>query len=270
MSTPASTAVVVPTRDSMRTLGACLHSIRAQDVPVQLIVVDNDSTDGTYELARELADTAVRGGPERSAQRNTGVRLATADWILWIDADMVLPPETVSAALATARQTGADAVAVPEISVGAGFWTSCRALERSCYVDDPGLHNPRLLRRDLLLGDGIFDPAMAGPEDTDLRLRLRSAGTRTALCPDVLIVHDEGRLTLQSILAKRVYYGRSLPAFAAKNPGALAGQGAGAARALLRHRRRLARHPVRAAGLLVMRAAEAGAYAVGYHQGRRR
>jgi glycosyltransferase involved in cell wall biosynthesis len=264
-----SVTVVVPTRDSMRTLDACLRSIRSQDVPVELVVVDNASTDGTYELARELADTAVRGGPERSAQRNTGVRLAAADWILWIDADMVLPPTTVSATLATAKQTGADAVAVPEISVGPGFWTACRALERSCYVDDPALHNPRLLRRDLLLGAGEFDPAMAGPEDTDLRLRLRAAGTRTALCRDVLIVHDEGRLTLRSVLAKRVYYGRSLPAFTAKNPGALAGQGAGTVRALVRHRRRLARHPVRTAGLLVLRAAEAVAYLVGYRQGRR-
>ena len=263
-------SVVVPTRNSMRTLAACLRSIRAQDAPVELIVVDNASTDGTYELARELADTAVRGGPERSTQRNTGVRLATAGWILWIDADMVLPPATVSAALATATETGADAVAVPEVSVGSGYWTACRALERSCYVDDPSLHNPRLLRRELLLGDAAFDPAMAGPEDTDLRLRLRSAGTRTALCPDVLIVHDEGRLTLRSILAKRVYYGRSLPAFVAKNPGALAGQGAGTLAALVRHRGRLARDPAHTAGLLAMRAAEAVAYAVGYGQGRRR
>jgi arabinofuranan 3-O-arabinosyltransferase len=263
-------SVVVPTCNSMRTLAACLHSIRAQDTPVELIVVDNASTDGTYELARELADVAVRGGPERSAQRNAGVRLAAAAWILWIDADMVLPPTTVSAALATAKETGADAVAVPEVSVGPGFWTACRALERSCYVDDANLHNPRLLRRELLLGGGAFDPAMAGPEDADLRLRLRSAGTRTALCPDVLIVHDEGRLTLRSILAKRVYYGRSLPAFAAKNPGALAGQGAGTLAALVRHRRRLARDPVHTAGLLAMRAAETAAYAVGYLKGRRR
>ena len=261
--------VIVPTRNSMRTLAACLRSIRAQDVPVELIVVDNQSTDGTWELAGDVADTAVRGGPERSAQRNTGVRLATTDWVLWIDSDMVLPPTTVSAVLATAKETGAGAVAVPEVSVGPGFWTACRALERSCYVDVPALHNPRLLRRELLLGDGEFDPAMAGPEDTDLRLRLRQAGTRTALCPDLLIVHDEGRLTLRSILAKRVYYGRSLPAFAAKNPGALAGQGAGTVGALVQHRRTLAQHPVRTAGMLLMRALEAGAYVVGYQLGRR-
>lgn len=265
----ALVTVVVPTRNSLRTLAACLGSIRTQDVPVELIVVDNDSTDGTYELARELADTAVRGGPERSAQRNTGVRLAGGDWVLWVDSDMVLPPTTVSAVLATAAATGAAAVAVPEVSVGPGFWTACRALERSCYVDDPSLHNPRLLRRELLLGDGEFDPAMAGPEDTDLRLRLRTSGAVVALCPAPLIVHDEGRLTLRSVLAKRVYYGRSLPAFAAKNPGALAGQGAGTVRALLRHRRTLARHPVRTAGLLTLRVLEAAAYGVGYRQGRR-
>lgn len=265
-----SVTVVVPTRNSMRTLAACLRSIRAQDVPVELVVVDNDSSDGTYEVAGEMADAAVRGGPERSAQRNTGVRLAGTEWVLWIDSDMVLPPTTVSAALATAKETGADAVAVPEVSVGSGFWTACRALERACYVDDPALHNPRLLRRDLLLGDGAFDPAMAGPEDADLRLRLRAAGTRTALCPEVLIVHDEGRLTLRSILSKRVYYGRSLPAFVAKNPGALAGQGAGTLRALVRHRRTLAAHPVRTGGLLLMRALEAAAYVVGYRLGRRR
>jgi GT2 family glycosyltransferase len=265
-----SVTVVVPTRNSMRTLSACLQSIRAQDVPVDLIVVDNDSSDGTYELAREIADSTVRCGPERSVQRNTGVQRASTEWVLWVDSDMVLPPTTVSAALATAKETGADAVAVPEISVGVGFWTACRALERACYVDDPSLHNPRLLRRELLLGPGAFDPAMAGPEDTDLRLRLRSAGTRTALCPDVLIVHDEGRLTLRSILEKRVYYGRSLPAFVAKNPGALAGQGAGTLRALIRHWRTLAAQPVRTAGLLLMRALEAAAYLVGYQLGRRR
>jgi len=262
--------VVVPTRNSMRTLLACLSSVRAQDMPVELVVVDNDSTDGTYELAVQMADTAVRGGPERSAQRNKGIRLARTEWVLWVDSDMVLPPVTVSAALATAAATGADAVAVPEVSVGPGFWTACRALERSCYVDDPALHNPRLLRRALLLGDGGFNLAMTGLEDTDLRLRLRDAGVRTALCPDAVIVHDEGRLTLGSILAKRLYYGRSLPAFAEKNPGAVADQAAGTARALIRHRRRLARHPVRTAGMLFMRASEAVAYGVGYWLGPRR
>ena len=157
---------------------------------------------------------------------------------------------------------------MPEVSIGPGFWTACRALERACYVDDPTLHNPRLLRRDLLLGAGEFDPAMAGPEDTDLRLRLRAAGIRTALCADVLIVHDEGRLTLRSILTSASTTGvaclRSPRRTRVRSPGrapARCGRWSGTAAARP--------HPVRAAGLLVMRAAEAAAYAVGYRQGRR-
>ncbi len=262
-------SVVVPTRNAARTLGACLRSVRAQDHPaVELIVVDNDSGDGTFEIATELADLAVRGGPERSAQRNRGVELARGDWVCWVDADMVLDPNVVSAALVTAAATGAVAVSVPESSFGPGFWTACRALERSCYLDDPSLHNPRLLRRDYLRSLGGFDPAMSGPEDADLRHRLRADAAVTGYCAEAFIRHDEGRLTLRGVLAKRVYYGRSLPAFAAKNPGAVGGQGAGTARALLRHRRRLAHRPGLATGMLLLRALEAAAYGAGAWQGR--
>ncbi len=262
--------VVVPTRNVARTLRACLESVRAQDHPaLELVVVDNASTDGTFEIAQELADVAVRGGPERSAQRNRGVELAGGEWILWVDSDMVLQPSVTRLAVATAERTGAVAVAIPEVTVGPGFWTAVRALERSCYQDDPGLHNPRLVRRELLAGMGGFDAAMAGPEDTDLRIRLRADRALVSLAEDALIEHDEGRLTLRSVLAKRVYYGRSLPAFAAKNPGALRAQGTGTARALFRHRRRLLRHPGYATAMVAMRVLEAAAYGVGYWQGRR-
>ena len=262
--------VVVPTRNVARTLRACLESVRAQDHPaLELVVVDNASTDGTFEIAQELADVAVRGGPERSAQRNRGVELAAGEWILWVDSDMVLQPSVTRLAVAAAERTGAVAVAIPEVSVGPGFWTAVRALERSCYQDDPGLHNPRLVRRELLTGMGGFDAAMAGPEDTDLRIRLRAERAPVSLAADALIEHDEGRLTLRSVLAKRVYYGRSLPAFAAKNPGALRAQGAGTARALFRHRRRLIRRPGHTAAMVAMRGLEAAAYGVGYWQGRR-
>lgn len=262
-------SVVVPTRNSARTLEACLESVRAQrpDVVLELIVVDNDSTDGTWEVAQHGADIAVRGGPERSAQRNLGVARARGEWVLWLDSDMLLPGGALHEALETARREHVDAVALPECTVGTGFWTACRSLERSCYLDQGSVHNPRLLRRSTLMGVGGFDLAMAGLEDTDLRHRLRDAGVRWALAP-VLVEHDEGRLTLRSVLAKRVYYGRSIPAFAALNPGQVADQGRATVRAFWRHRRLLGRDPLHAGGMIVLRAAEAGAYAVGAWQGR--
>lgn len=264
-------SVVVPTRNVARTIAACLDSVLAQDHPdVELIVVDNDSDDGTFEIAQSRARVAVRGGPERSAQRNAGTLLATGEWVMWIDSDMVLPPETVRLAVEAARATGADAVSVAELSIGPGFWTACRRLERTCYVDDPSMYYPRLLRRQLLLGIGGFSQEMSGPEDVDLRRRLDAAGARLGYCDGVRILHDEGRLTLISILRKRVYYGASLPAFAAAHPGALRAQGVSTAASFVRHRRRLLHHPALAAGIVVMRALEAAAYGVGFAHGRRR
>ncbi|KYH44353.1 glycosyltransferase [Branchiibius sp. NY16-3462-2] len=263
-------SVVVPTRNNERTIAACLASVRAQDYPdVELIVVDNHSTDATPRIAQEYADRFEVAGPERSAQRNTGIGLATGPWIIWLDSDMILPPDAVSSAVATAEETGAAGVALPERTVGQGFWTACRALERECYLDQPGLHNPRLLRRDYLLNDGGFDLAMSGPEDADLRLRMRERGDRIALAP-VIIDHDEGRLTLRDIWTKRFYYGLSIPALENEHDGAVTGQGRALLAAYVDNRGRLLRRPVHAVGMVAMRGMEAAGYLAGARAGRRR
>ena len=260
-------SVVVTTRNVARTLEACLTSIRAQDYShIELIVVDNRSDDGTQEIARRHADRLFMAGPERSAQRNLGVAKAQGEWVLWIDADMVLAPDVVSSAVEAASAAGAPTASIPERTVGEGFWTACRALERSCYLDDPTLFNPRLVRRDLLIELGGFDERMAGPEDTDLRLRL-AEGSVTVAHAAGLIDHDEGRLTLRDVLRKRAYYGSSLPTFSASNPGAVREQAAATVRAFVRHRRRLASDPVHGAGLLFLRSLEAGGYAYGAARG---
>ena len=262
-------SVVVPTRNNERTIEECLTSVRRQTHPaIELIVVDNASDDATWAIAERLADRVVAGGPERSAQRNRGIELARGEWVLWLDSDMIMPPETIAEALRTASTTGAVGVALPERTIGTGFWTACRALERQCYLDDPLLHNPRLIRREILTGAGGFALSMSGPEDADLRLRMRAAGARIELAP-VLVDHDEGRLTIRSIMEKRYYYGRSLPAFADSHEGAVARQGRTVAHSYLRNWRLLAHKPLQSAGMLGLRGLEAGAYVVGARRGRR-
>ncbi|MBC9224831.1 glycosyltransferase [Aeromicrobium sp. 636] len=261
-------SVIVPTRNNRRTIEACLRSVKAQDHPhVELIVVDNHSTDGTDEIARALADVVITGGPERSAQRNRGIRAAEGVWILWLDSDMYLPPDAVSAAVRTAATTGATGVALPERTIGQGFWTACRALERECYLDAPWLHNPRLLRRSDMVADG-FHESMSGPEDADLRFRIRQAGGTVELAP-VIVDHDEGRLTLRDIWQKRYYYGLSLPTLVEQHDGAMADQGAGVLRAYARNWRRLLGRPGHALGMAGMRAMEAAGYLWGARAGRR-
>lgn len=269
-STPPLVSVVVPTRDSARTLNACLSSVRRQTHrPLELIVVDNASSDATRTIAERWADVVDQAGPERSAQRNRGIELAQGSWILWIDSDMVLAPEVVAASIAAAEHGNAVAVSIPEQTVGPGFWTACRALERECYLDDPSLFNPRLIRKDYLVSIGAFDEAMSGPEDADLRLRMHRDGAALAHS-GAFIYHDEGRLTLRNVLRKRYYYGLSLPSFAASHPGAVGTQARATVDAFVRHRGLLARHPAHALGLMSLRAAEALAYATGAWRGRHR
>lgn len=261
-------SVVVPTRNNVRTIRACLQSVRDQTYPhLELIVVDNASTDGTFDVARELADVATCGGPERSAQRNLGIAEARGEWVLWLDSDMVLPPTSVQEAVATARSTGATGVALPERTIGDGFWTACRALERECYLDRPWLHNPRLVRRDYLVRGG-FHLELSGPEDADLRLRMRAEGHGIELAP-VIVDHDEGRLTVKEVLRKRYYYGRSIPAFADRHDGAVGAQGRALLKSYAASWRLLARDPLHATGMVVLRSLEVAGYTAGARRGRR-
>ncbi|GIU84160.1 MAG: glycosyl transferase family 2 [Acidimicrobiales bacterium] len=261
--------MVVPTRDSMRTIRRCLESIRSQDYPaIELIVVDNGSTDGTLQTAERYADLVISAGPERSVQRNIGIEKSTGEYILWIDSDMILDPDCVSKAVEAIERDGAEAVFIREITVGEGYWTHCRALERLCYLGEPLIESPRLVRKRFFEESGGFVHDVAGQEDAELRMRLLRSGlplTRS----DGEIKHDEGRITLRGVVAKRVYYGRSIPNYARWQPGAVREQGIATLRALWRGRGILARDPLHAPGVLVLRAVEAVAYAWGARKARK-
>lgn len=256
-------SAVVPTKNTVRTLDRCLRSIKGQTwTDVELVVVDNFSTDGTWEIAHELADIAVQSGPERSSQRNLGVEKASGDWIIWIDADMELPATIIERALDAAELESAEAVFIPEVTVGDGYWTRCRALERSCCTDEILVQSPRLIRRDYLLASGGFRTSLSGTEDAELRTRMLAEGIKMTWIPD-LIIHDEGRLRIAGVLSKRYYYGRGLAWYQRAHPGALGGQAAAAVGAYRRHWRKLAADPTVAAGVIAMRASELAAYGIG-------
>jgi hypothetical protein len=158
-------------------------------------------------------------------------------------------------------------VAIPEESVGPGFWTRCRTLERRCLRDEPELLWPRLVRTGYLRDTGGFAPWLTGTEDAELHRRMVAHGARIALA-DGLILHHEGRLTLGGLARKRFYYGRGLLAYRRAHPGALGAQARAAARAVWRHRRRLLAQPGVAAGIAVMRSVELAAYLAGAVAGR--
>jgi glycosyltransferase involved in cell wall biosynthesis len=84
------TAIVLA-RNEERDLGRCLEALQWVD---QLLVVDDHSTDGTEDVARRHGAEVVRRGLERfDEQRNFALGLARHEWVLFVDADEVVPPE---------------------------------------------------------------------------------------------------------------------------------------------------------------------------------
>ena len=260
-------SVIVPTKDSTRFLRECLESVKSQTYErVELIVVDNFSSDGTLEVARHFADRVLVKGPERSPQRNFGAAQAQGEYVLFVDSDMQLSPGVVSSCVAQAESLRA--ITVPEESVGTGFWARCKRLERSFYAGVSWIEAPRFFNREFFLSIGGYNETLIGGEDWDLATRV-SALTPVGRVGDV-IYHNEGNLSLWTLVRKKFYYGQTFRAYAQQHRDAarLRKQVNPLTRFLLffTNPSALLRDPLVGGGVLVMKAAEFAAAGLGLAQ----
>lgn len=253
---PPEVGVVVPTRNSARTLRACLESLRCQSLRPTIVVVDNYSTDSTAAIAQERADIFVVAGPERSAQRNHGVELLGDTSVAgFVDSDMVAEAGVVSEAVECIRG-GAGAVVVPEHTMGTGFVAKVRAFERALYVGAARVEAARFFRRDLFQTIGGFDEMLNAGEDWDLALRVTATGTSTAHIT-ARIWHDEAHVGYFAHCAKKGRYADGLRMFLEKHGDD--GRSVLLDRPYLHRPWVLLRHPLLGAGLITVKSGEAAA-----------
>ncbi len=131
-------SVVVPVYDVEGYLAECLDSVLAQPYDdVEVVLVDDGSTDSSGEVARRYADehehfrlvTQPNGG--LGAARNTGVSQAQGEYLTFLDSDDRLPPDAWSAMMAALEESGSD--------------LACGVLVRDTGEDAPG-QGPRVPR----------------------------------------------------------------------------------------------------------------------------
>lgn len=207
-ASPPALSVIIPTRNEARHIADSVGGLRwaAETGRVEVIVVDNASGDGTPDLARAAGARVFEQGPERSAQRNRGAREAGGQYVLFLDADMRLPRETLEEILQSIHgETAPDALYVREHIVGTGFWVRVRNFERGFY-DGTCIDALRVIRRSLFLEVGGYDEAMYAGEDWDLDRRLLARHPRVAVTRHAL-EHHEGAFSLRRYLRKKHYYG---------------------------------------------------------------
>lgn len=168
-------SVIITTRNESKNIGNCLESIKAQSYApelVEIIVVDNQSTDDTKAIAARYTGKVFDKGPERSAQRNFGFAKASGDLFMFLDADMILSATVVERSVEKMRREGLCALYIPEIVLGKGFFPTVRRFERSFY-DGTVIDCVRIFTREAFEATGGFDESLTGPEDWDFDRHMR-------------------------------------------------------------------------------------------------
>jgi glycosyltransferase involved in cell wall biosynthesis len=192
-------AVIVPAYNATATIGPCLAALgRALRDGDELIVFDDGSTDATGALARAAGASIIRNdatprGP--AFGRNAAARAARSEYLLFVDADVVLAPGAIDLLLSDVDRTGAVAafgsyddapLSRRATSLYANlrhhfvhqqgardattFWSGIGLIERQAFLDVDGYD-----------ADRFPYPSI---EDIDLGVRLIARGERIRLVPE--------------------------------------------------------------------------------------
>jgi glycosyltransferase involved in cell wall biosynthesis len=184
-------AVVVPTRNRRHLLALTLRSVLDQrGVDIEVLVVDEGSSDGTADLVRSLGDDRVRllrnDEPTGvSAARNRGIGAARAPWVAFVDDDDLWGPDKLRAQLgAVTAEPGARWACSGTVLVDGNLRVIGQ--QRTVFTGDvserllvanvvPGGGSGVLVATDLAKEVGGFDPDLSNMADYDMWVRLALA-----------------------------------------------------------------------------------------------
>ncbi len=207
-------AVIIPTFNSSRTIAKCLESIKNQTSRCsEVLVVDRFSKDGTVAIAKIFGATVIQAEANRSLARNIGLESSSSTNVLFVDSDMILSPTVVEECLECLGEH--DAVVIPELSIGNGFWAKCKQLERRASL----LEAARCFGKTALVSIGKYNSTLEVGEDLDLQNRALASGF-TIGSIGATILHDEGSLSMISAMRKKYLYGKMFNNYVRTNPSA--------------------------------------------------
>ena len=103
-------SVIVPTYNSSRTLTECLSALKEQNYKnIEVIITDSFSNDQTKEIAREFTDKII-DAESLALARKKGVELAKGKYILFLDSDQIINPDTIELSVKACEEEGYDGV----------------------------------------------------------------------------------------------------------------------------------------------------------------
>lgn len=209
-------SIIIATKNEQKNIEQCIQSLRLQTYKnIEIIVIDALSSDNTPDIAIKYADIFISydGKPNfdnikniRGAQINFGVKISKGDIIFFPDADMTFDPSLLSEAVQLITQSKYDALYVPEIVLGFGYFGKIRNFERSFY-NSTCIDAVRIIRKNIFESIQGFDEKLLffGPDDWDLTNKVLQLTKHVAITTTSLFHHEES-LTVGAYLQKKYFY----------------------------------------------------------------
>lgn len=246
LSAQPMVSIIVATKNEEKNIAACLGSLKAQTYRnIEIVVVDAHSPDATADIARQYTSKVFLQERGLATQRNRGIKEVSDDsrFCMFIDADMILAPGLVESCVRATEDRSCAALFIPEIVLGAGFWSRVRRFERRFY-DGTAIDGARLYRRDAIERVGGFDEnpkVVNSVEDWDFDQKIKRVGRIDLLaerpgrpCADwelapfiknrgvdparygAVIYHNESDFDLRKYLHKKSYYAGTFDVYICK------------------------------------------------------
>lgn len=215
MTTQYRFSIVIPAHNEAQYIGQCLTSIRegiGQRDDVEVIVVDNGSSDNTVALARGFAGVQVLEFPDGKvgAVRNHGARHSRGEFLVFIDGDCLLSPDWL-----------AHAEALIAAHPGSVFGGGCKLRPDPVWVekywllsapDRPTTLPSKLIGASILIARhtfetlGGFNEQVSSGEDSMLSDQVTQAGLPLRFDDRLSVVHLGNALTLGEFVRRQSWH----------------------------------------------------------------
>jgi glycosyltransferase involved in cell wall biosynthesis len=209
-------SVIIPTKNSAKTLHYAIQGIQSQTYKhLEIIVVDNFSTDNTRDIANRYNVKVFTKGNERANQIDYGIKKAFGEYIYLTGSDMISDPTYIEDAVLKCKE-GYDAIYASVVSkYHDNYWSRVKALERQIYIGT-NTELSRFFKREVFYKIGGIDINLISMEE-DLQHRINKAGLKTGRI-STRETHLHEATSLHEVAQKSYYYGMYIKTYLKKYP----------------------------------------------------